>query len=132
MKIINQSLRVQGVTFATKDPEKLAAFYQQALNIPVAQKIDKDHMGVQLENMYLGFDRIGESAKPTPNGPVVWFWVENVEETYLQLVEMQAQVRTEVNRDQRPGYALAVFFDPDGNMFGIMGPSVPGGAAPTD
>ena len=130
MPMINQHLRVQAVTYATKRPEELAGFYQQALNIPVAKQIDKDHYGVQLDNLYLGFDRIKEDAKPSPGGAVVWFWVDDVEATYMRMVGMGAQVRTEVNRDERPGLALAVFFDPDGNLLGLMGPSVPGGDKP--
>lgn len=130
MPMINQNLRVQAVTFATNRPEELAGFYQQALNIPVAKQLDKDHLGVQLENMYLGFDRIKEGPKASAGGAVVWFWVDDVEEAYMRLIRMGAQVRTEVNRDERPGLALAVFFDPDGNLFGLMGPSVPGGDRP--
>ena len=130
MPMINQSLRVQAVTYATKRPEELAGFYQQALNIPVAKEIDKDHLGVQLDNLYLGFDRIKEDVKPSAGGAVVWFWVEDVEETFMRMVGMGAQVRSEITRDERPGYALAVFFDPDGNLVGLMGPSVPGGDQP--
>ena len=125
MKIINQKLRVQAVTFATKNPEELAAFYQQAFNIPVAKKVDKDHLGIQLEDFYLSFDRIKEEAKPGPGGIVVWFYVNNVEEQFTHMVGMGARVRTNVNRDERPGQALAVLYDPDGNMIGLMGPSVP-------
>lgn len=130
MPTINPYLRVQAVTYATNRPEELAAFYQQALNIPVAKKVDKDHLGVQLENLYLGFDRIKEDVKATPGGAVVWYWVDDVEAAYMRMVEMGAQVRSEVTRDERPGFALAVFFDPDGNLLGLMGPSVPGGDTP--
>ena len=130
MSIINQHLRVQSVTFATKNPEELAGFYQQAFNIPVAKKEGKDHLGIQLENLYLGFDRIKQDSKSTPGGPVIWFWVDNVEETFTHMVGMGAQVRSEVTRDERPGFALAVLFDPDGNMVGLMGPSVPSGDTP--
>jgi predicted enzyme related to lactoylglutathione lyase len=127
MKMINQDLRVHAVTFVTKEPEELAAFYQQAFNIPVAEKVDKDHLGVQLKNLYLAFDRSKEAGKPNEAGPVVWFYVENVEETFTHLVSMGARVRTNVSKDERPGQALAVFYDPDGNLFGLIGPSVPGG-----
>ncbi len=124
MKII-QNLRVQAVTFASKDPERLAGFYQQAFNIPAAKWIGKDHLGIQLENLYLGFDRIKKEADPGPGGAVVWFYVDDVEETFHSLVAQGARIRSEVTRDERPGQALAVLFDPDGNMVGLMGPSVP-------
>ena len=130
MTMINQHLRVQSVTFASKNPEELAGFYQQAFNIPVAKKLDKDHLGIQLENLYLGFDRIKQDAKPGPGGAVIWFWVDDVEETFTRIVGLGAKIRTEVTRDERPGLSLAVLFDPDGNMIGLMGPSVPGGDSP--
>lgn len=124
MKLV-QNVRVQAVTFATHDPEKLAAFYQQAFNISVAKKIDKDSLGIQLENLYLGFDKIKKDVKPGNGGAVIWFYVNNVEETFQRLVGLGAKVRSNVTRDERPAQALAVLFDPDGNMIGLMGPSVP-------
>jgi len=119
--------KIMAVTIATNDPEFLSGFYQQAFNLPAMKWEGKDHVGVQLNNLYLGFDRVKEKVKDTAGGPVIWFYVENVEETFLHFVEAGARVRTNVNRDYRPGLAIAVFYDPDGNMFGIMGPSVPGG-----
>lgn len=126
MKIINQQLHVQAVTFATKDPVALAGFYQQALNIPVAKQVDKDHVGVQLENLYLGFDKARGKVKPGAGGAIVWFFMENVDEAFERIVGMGAQVYSEVNKEERPGVALAVLYDPDGNLFGIVGPSVAG------
>ena len=128
MKIINQHLHVQAVTFATKDPAALAGFYQQALNIPVAKQLDKDHVGVQLENIYLGFDKARGKVKPGAGGAIVWFYMEDVQAAYDRIVAMGAQVYSEVNKEEQPGTALAVLYDPDGNLFGIVGPSVPGAA----
>jgi predicted enzyme related to lactoylglutathione lyase len=130
MDTINQYLRVQALTYATRDPEALSGFYQQALNIPVAKKRGPDHLGIQLENLYLGFDRIKQKPSPDASGPVIWFWVDNVEEAFMHIVALGAQVRSEVNREQNPGFAQAVLFDPDGNMLGLIGPSVPGGDKP--
>ncbi len=128
MQEINQHLHVQGVTFATHHPEQLAGFYQQALNIPVAQAIgkDKDHLAIQLDNLYLGFDRIKEEAKPGKGGAVVWFYVENVAGVFQRFIDHGAKVRTNVNTEDRPGHALAVLYDPDGNMVGLIGPTMPG------
>ena len=121
------SFQIQAITFATDNPEHLSSFYQEAFNLPAMKWEGKDHVGVQVGNMYLGFDRIKEKIKENPGGPVVWFYVENVEDTFLHFVEKGARVRSNVNREYRKGLAIAVFFDPDGNLFGIMGPSVPGG-----
>ena len=126
MKIINQQQQVQAVTYVTKDPAALAGFYQQALNIPVAKQLDKDHVGVQLENLYLGFDKARGKVKPGTGGAIVWFLEEDVEEAYRRIVALGAEVYSEVNKEERPGVALAVFYDPDGNLFGIIGPSVAG------
>ncbi len=128
MKEINQDLHVQAVTFATHHPEDLAGFYQQALNIPVAKGLggSKDHLAIELDTMYLGFDRIKEEAKPGKGGMVVWFYVENVVEVFQNFIDHGAKVRSNVNTEDRPGHALAVLYDPDGNMVGLIGPSMPG------
>ena len=121
------SLEVRAVTFATHDPERLSEWYQQAFHFPAAKWETKDHVGLQLNNLYLGFDRIKEKVKDSPGGPVIWFYVENVEQAFTQLVSAGARVRTNVDKDTRPSISMAVLLDPDGNMFGLMGPSVPGG-----
>lgn len=121
-----QNVRIAAVTFATNDPEALAGFYQRAFNLPAVKKEDKDHWGVSLGGFYLGFDRIKEKAKETPSGAVIWFLVDDVEAAFTHLISIGARVRSNVTKDKRPGEALAVLFDPDGNMIGLMGPSVPG------
>lgn len=119
--------KIQAITFATHDPEALSEFYQRAFGFPAARWEGKDHLGLQMENIYLGFDRMKEKHKPGTGGAVVWFYVENVEAAFYQLLAAGAKVRTEINKDERPGQAMAVFYDPDENLIGLIGPSVPGG-----
>lgn len=123
-----EKVQISGVTYATKDPEALAGFYQQAFDIPALKKVDRDHLGVDLGGFYLGFDRIKEKLKENPGGPVVWFFVNDVEAVFTHLVSIGARVRSNVTKDERPGEAVAVLYDPDGNMIGLVGPSVPGGS----
>lgn len=124
------SLRVQGVTFATPDPEKLAGFYQRAFNLPAAiwHGGEKKHLILKLDNMYLGFDKVKEKAKKKSDdavGPVVWFYVDDVDAAFIALTAAGARVYSGVNREERPGEALAVLYDPEDNMVGIIGSGVP-------
>ncbi len=123
MNYINQNLHVQGITFATDDPKQLAAFYQQAFNIPVAEQVDKDHLVISLDNLYLSFDKADGKVKPGQGGAVIWFLVPNVEEAFTRLVALGAKVRSNVTHKPSNAQMEAVLYDPDGNMLGLIGPS---------
>jgi predicted enzyme related to lactoylglutathione lyase len=122
------TMRAESVTIATKDPEKLSEFYRNAFHFPEGKWQNKDHIGFQLENIYLGFDRTKEKIQNGEGGLILWFTVRDVEHAFQQLISAGAEVRTNVTREERPGKALAVLIDPDGNKIGLIGPSVRGQA----
>jgi predicted enzyme related to lactoylglutathione lyase len=122
------AMLAESVTIATKDPEKLSDFYRNAFHFPEGKWRNKDHIGFQLENIYLGFDRSKEKSEQGTGGFVLWFTVRDVEHAFQHLIASGASVRTNITRDELPGKALAVLLDPDGNMIGLVGPSVRGAA----
>jgi predicted enzyme related to lactoylglutathione lyase len=97
------TMRAESVTIATKDPEKLSEFYRNAFHFPEGNWRTKDHVGFQLENIYLGFDRTKEKVHSEAGGLILWFTVRDVEHAFQQLISAGAQVRTDVTREELPG-----------------------------
>jgi predicted enzyme related to lactoylglutathione lyase len=114
--------KLYAVSIATHRPEALADFYRMAFDLGEPKWKDKDHAGFELENIHLGIDRIKEESQNKAGGPVLWFRVANVEEAFTRLIDLGAKVRTNVTDYGRVGETVAVLFDPDGNLIGLIGP----------
>ena len=116
---------LHAITIETKRPEVLAEFYQKAFNLTPPKWNGQDQVGFSLtNNVYLGFDRAKESVKPGTSGPVLWFHVIGVEDVYTHMIGLGARNRTSPTQNSQTGETLAVLYDPDGNMIGLIGPGL--------
>ena len=112
--------RLDAVLFASPNPEALAEFYQRGFELDPPKWHGEDHLGLNLSNTYLGFDRIKEPA-PTSSGVVsIWFKVQDVEATFARLVRLGAKVKYAPTKEESPGEILAMVYDPDGNSVGLI------------
>lgn len=101
-------------------PEELAEFYRQGFGWPEPQAADEDHLGFQLDHLYLGFDRVKVNAGPSRRVSL-WFQVENITTVFAHLVKLGATVEYVPTADKSPGEILAKLFDPEGNSIGLIG-----------
>lgn len=112
--------KLEAVLIASSDPESLAAFYEKGFELSPPKWNGDDHLGFNLSNTYLGFDRVQESAQ-TSNGAVsIWFRVSNIEATFAHLVHLGAKVKYAPTSEESPGEILAMLYDPDGNSLGLI------------
>ena len=112
--------RLDAVLFASPNPEALAEFYQQGFELEPPKWHGKDHLGLDLSNTYLGFDRMKETA-PTSSGAVsIWFKVQDIEATFARLVRLGTKVKYAPTKEESPGEILAMVYDPDGNSVGLI------------
>ena len=112
--------RLEAVLIASSDPESLAAFYEKGFELAPPKWNAGDHLGFNLSNTYLGFDRVQESAQ-TSNGSVsIWFRVPDIEATFARLVYLGAKVKYAPTSEESPGETLAMLYDPDGNNLGLI------------
>lgn len=119
-------LRLEAVLIETTRPEILAEFYRQAFDLEAPQAYGPDHLGMELENTYLGFDRVNDGGGENTARIQLWFQVEDVEAQFQRLVDQGARVKYAPETESSPGEVLAMVFDPDGNQVGLIGPSVAG------
>lgn len=118
----NVTRPIQAISIATNRLEDLLEFYQMGFDLGKPNWKGKDHAGFMLNNIYFGFDRIKEKVKPGPGGPVIWFRVPNVEAAFTRLISLGAHARTVPEDSREVGETIAVVYDPDGNMVGLIGP----------
>ena len=112
--------RLDAVLFASPNPEALAEFYQHGFELEPPKWHGKDHLGLNLSNTYLGFDRIKEPA-PTSTGAVsIWFKVTDIETTFARLVRLGAKIKHAPTKEESPGEILAMVYDLDGNSVGLI------------
>jgi predicted enzyme related to lactoylglutathione lyase len=112
-------INLEAVLIETTRPETLAEFYRQAFNLSEPTFDGEDHLGI-----YLGFERVSPQEQRA-NGPVqLWFRVNDVQALYIRLLALGATVRYEPTSRKSPGELLAMLYDPDGNMIGLISPLV--------
>jgi predicted enzyme related to lactoylglutathione lyase len=106
------------VIICTPRLRELAEFYKLALQLPEPQPQGENHLGFQLPEIYLGFDKIDEDRFVHPGPISLWFRVGDIEKTFEQLTKMGAKVKYPPTK--KPwGDILAAVFDPDGNIIGL-------------
>ena len=97
----------------------LADFYRKDLDLPDPEPFGEDHLGIQLEGLHLGFDRVEGSSKPSTGGVSLWFGVSDLDASYGRLVQRGAGLR--YPPEEKPfGDRLASVYDPDGNIIGLV------------
>jgi predicted enzyme related to lactoylglutathione lyase len=117
--------RLDAVLLASPNPEALAAFYQHGFELEPPKWHGEDHLGLNLSNTYLGFDRMKEPA-PTSSGSIsIRFKVLDIEATFTRLVRLGAKVKYAPTKEESPGEILAMVYDPDGNSVGLISADSP-------
>ena len=112
---------LDAVLFASPHPETLAEFYQHALELGPPKWHGEDHLGLNLSNTYLGFDRVQENT--SSSGSVsIWFRVFDIQATFKRLVRLGAKVKYAPTQEESPGEILAMVYDLDGNSIGLISP----------
>ena len=108
---------IDTVIIFTARMQELAEFYQKAFELGAPQAFGSDHLGLQMPNLYLGFDQVEDA--PNRNGGIsLWFRVDDVDATYQRLLDLGATSRyAPVTKPF--GDRLASVYDPDGNLIGI-------------
>lgn len=112
--------RLDAVLFASPNPEALAEFYQRGFELEPPKWHGEDHLGLNLSNTYLGFDRTNETAPSSSGSVSVWFRVSDIEATFARLVRLGATVKYAPTTEESPGEILAMLYDPDGNSVGLI------------
>ncbi len=106
------------VIILTTRMKELADFYQQGLELKQPTPHGDNHLGFQLPNAYLGFDKIDEHQAMSPGPVSLWFRVNDIEMTFKRFKEMGAKVKYPPTK--KPwGDVLAAIFDPHGNTIGL-------------
>ena len=101
----------------TSRMHELADFYRRAFELDEPNVQGDDHLGFQVGDIYLGFDKV-DDASETAGAVSLWFRVDDLEATYNRLVELGVRVRYGPVR--KPwGDFLACVYDPDGNLIGL-------------
>lgn len=115
------SCSLDAVLIASPRPEALAEFYERGFGLAPPKWKGTDHLGLNLPNTYLGFDRGEEGSTAASAAVSVWFRVPDVEETFARLVELDARVKYAPTAEESPGEIPAMLYDPDGNIIGLIG-----------
>ncbi len=103
----------------TSQHRALADFYCGALDLPEPEAFGDDHLGIQLEHFYLGFDESEASEGHRAGGVSLWFAVPDLDASFARFVELGADVRCPP--EVKPfGDRLASVYDPDGNIIGLV------------
>ena len=115
--------RLDAVLFASPDRAALAGFYQQGFELEAPRWHGEDHLGLNLSNTYLGFDRIKEPALTSSSSVSIWFKVSDIEATFTRLVRLGAKIKYAPTKEESPGEILAMVYDPDGDVIGLISPA---------
>jgi predicted enzyme related to lactoylglutathione lyase len=106
------------VIICTTRMSELAEFYKLGLQLNEPRSQGDDHLGFQLSEMYLGFDKIDEDQFIHPGAVSLWFRVDNLEETFERFKDLGGKVKYPPTK--KPwGETLAAVFDFDGNVVGL-------------
>lgn len=112
--------RLDAVLFASPNPEALAEFYQHGFELEPPKFHGDDHLGLNLSNTYLGFDRAKETAPSSGGSISIWIKVQDIEATFARLVRLGAKIKYAPTKEESPGEILAMLNDPDGNSIGLI------------
>ena len=106
------------VIICTTRLRELVEFYKLGLQLQEPKPQGDNHLGFQLNEIYLGFDKIDENQFIHPGAVSPWFRVDNLEETFQRFKDMGAKVKYPPTK--KPwGDTLAAVFDLDGNVVGL-------------
>jgi predicted enzyme related to lactoylglutathione lyase len=111
---------LDAVLFASPHPETLAEFYQHGFELGAPKWYDEDHLGFNLSNTYLGFDRSKENTTASSGSVSIWFKVADIQATFERLVRLGAKVNYAPTEDESPGEILAMVYDPEGSLIGLI------------
>lgn len=120
-------VRLDAILLEATDPEALALFYRQAFDLPEPVYFGPDHLGIDLENTYLGFDRVPGSESESRSRVQFWFQAEDVGARFQRLLSLGARVKYPPESESSPGEVLAMVYDPAGNQVGLIGKVDPDG-----
>jgi len=110
------SAALDTVIIFTTDHRELATFYEAAFDLEAPDAFGETHLGFQLGDLYLGFDRV-EAAGPN-DAVTLWFRVDDINATFDRCVELGAEIR--YRPETKPfGDTVAALIDPHGNHFGL-------------
>jgi predicted enzyme related to lactoylglutathione lyase len=110
---------IAAILIETEWPETLANFYSKGLGLPASQQTGDNHIGFDIDRVYLGFERVkGGIAKPSGTMSI-WFYVEDIKAAFNRFVEIGALV-IENSTLQDNGETLAKLQDLDGNLIGLI------------
>jgi predicted enzyme related to lactoylglutathione lyase len=122
MQSSKSTITVDAILIASPKPEKLAEFYQKGFRLEPYRRFGEDHVGLNLQNTYLGFDRIAEADAANRSAVSIWFKVADIHTAFDQLVDMGATVKYAPTAEESPGEMLAMLYDPEGNSIGLISP----------
>lgn len=117
---------VGALLLISDDAEKLAAFYREALGLPLEDEVHEGvplHYGCEIGGVHFAIhpsaDWPGERA-PDAQSPVIVFYTSDVQAAYERLVRTGVEATTPFDH----GFAtLTAFRDPDGNNVQVMTPA---------
>ena len=99
--------------------QMLADFYRAGLDLPEPEPFGETHLGIQLEDLYLGFDLAEGLKEPSSGGVSLWFGVSDLDAYFAKLVDLGSEVRYPP-KEKQFGDRVASVYDPDGNIIGIV------------
>jgi predicted enzyme related to lactoylglutathione lyase len=106
------------VIICTTKMRELAEFYELGLQLQQPKSQGDNHLGFQLPEIYLGFDKVDRDRFAHSGAISLWFRVNNIEETFERFKELGAEAKYPPTK--KPwGDVLAAIFDPDGNTIGL-------------
>lgn len=110
--------RLDTIIICTTRMENLADFFRLGLQLQAPAPQGENHLGFQLLDVYLGFDKINEDQTIHSGAISLWFRVDNLKETFERFKELNAKVKHPPTK--KPwGDVLAAVFNPDGNIIGL-------------
>jgi len=118
------AVRLDALLIHSPRPEALAEFYQRAFELEPPKHHSEKHLGLDLANTYLGFDRVEEARGNESSAKVsIWFKVAEIHLTFERLVRLGATVKYAPTWEESPGEILAMVHDPEGNAIGLISPA---------
>lgn len=109
------SASLDTVIVTTADPERLAAWYRDVLQLETWERYPR-HLGQKVGGIWFGLD---EGAGARSGGAVVaWFHVPDLQATFDRAAATGVEL-LEAPTDKPMGYRLARVRDPDGNVVGL-------------
>lgn len=99
------------------DPDGLAAFYRETLELGSPTHVEPDHVGFTIGAVYLGIER-SEAGRP-PGRVTLWFHVDDLGGTASRMSAAGARDVSEPfdTDENEQGITLS---DPEGNPIGLL------------